>query len=203
MVYYIYVVLSGTPMKNLTNVEIVLLEVIAEKGESSGYQIAKLVAERGYKAWAEIGTTSIYVGLEKLSKKKLVSCRVPGSKQGKGPLPRYFGLTRQGLAVLRKEILRILASSRERQRVFDLGIAGIPLLPRDEVISALIKRKEFLLQAAEKIKGRFHSEGGQRLPLHTRAVFRHPLFLIGHELRFTDELINDLKSVGPTGGKHD
>ncbi len=203
MVYYIYVVLSGRLMKNLTNVEIVLLEVIAEKSELSGYQISKLVAERGYKAWAEIGTTSVYVGLEKLSKKKLVSYRVPGSKQGKGPLPRYFGLTRQGLTVLRNEILRILASSRERQRVFDLGLAGIPLLPRDEVISALIKRKEFLLQAAEKIKGRFQSEGGQRLPLHTRAVFRHPLFLIGHELRFTDELINDLKSEGPTGGKHD
>ena len=203
MVYYIYVVLQGMPMKSLTNVEIALLEVIAEKGESSGYQIAKLVAERGYKAWAEIGTTSIYVGLEKLSKKKLVSCHVPGSKQGKGPLPRYFRLTRQGLAVLRKEILRILTSSRERQRVFDLGIAGIPLLPRDEVISALSKRKEFLAQAAEKIRSRFHSEGGQRLPLHTRAVFRHPLFLIGHELRFTEELINDLKSEGPTGGKHD
>jgi DNA-binding PadR family transcriptional regulator len=57
----------------LANVEFMLLQIICEQSDISGYEISQLVKERKYKEWADIGTTSVYVGLNKLSKKQLVS----------------------------------------------------------------------------------------------------------------------------------
>ena len=51
--------------KELSNVELMLLEIISQAKEISGYRIGKLVEERQYRVWADIGTTSIYTGLEK------------------------------------------------------------------------------------------------------------------------------------------
>jgi hypothetical protein len=88
-----------------------------------------------------------------------------------------------------------LASSRERDQRFDLALIGIPCLPKEEVIVALQERKDFLLEAATHIVKKFKLEGGDNLPFHTKAVFKHPLFLIKNEINFTDSLISELKQA--------
>ena len=77
-------------MRRLTNVEMVLLQIIAEKEGISGYGINQIVKERGYREWADIGMTSIYVGLKKLEDKKLVKFKIHTGKIGKGPVPKIF-----------------------------------------------------------------------------------------------------------------
>ena len=72
--------------KTLSNAELMLLEIISQAKEISGYAIGKLVEERQYRVWADIGTTSIYTGLEKLKRKGLVTSRLDTAKRGKGPL---------------------------------------------------------------------------------------------------------------------
>jgi len=176
----------------LANVEFMLLQIICEQQEVSGYEINQLVKKRGYKEWADIGTTSIYVGLNKLSKKQLVNSHIDTAKQGKGPMPRKFAITNEGKELLKQQILLALSSSRERNYRFDLALAATPFLTSEEVIVALNKRKKFLAAAAENINKKFEAQGGARLPFNVQALFRHPLYLIKHEINFMDILITEL-----------
>jgi DNA-binding PadR family transcriptional regulator len=201
MVYFTYVIYmqytavynsKGLSMRKMSNVEIALLQIIAGQKEISGYGISRIVKERGYREWADIGMTSIYGGLKKLEEKELVTSRIHTDKQGKGPTPTIYGLTTKGRQVLQREVLSLLSQSRERERVFDLGVAGIPFVPSKKVVEALSKRKEYLREHLDRIEKRFEMIGGRQLPVHVRYLFKHPLLLIENELKFIDELMSAL-----------
>lgn len=68
---------------NLSNVEFMLLQMIAELDQASGYDINKLIDQRGYRQWANIGTTSVYAGLKKLNEKELVESEPTGKNPEK------------------------------------------------------------------------------------------------------------------------
>lgn len=185
--------LKAIKTKQLSNVEFALLQLISENGELSGYEINKLIEERGYREWADIGETSIYTGLDKLNKKGLVEFYIYADKQGKGPLPKKFKLTDEGKEVFKAEIVEALSSTRERDRRFDLALASVTFLTPEEAITSLNKRKDFLASESKRIKTKLESQGGDNLPFHVKALFKHPLVLIKAELKFIDEITNSLK----------
>jgi|SRR5690625_2626370 len=176
----------------ITNVEFMLLQIIYEHNKVSGYEIIQLVKERGYRDWGDIGSTSIYTGLKKLSKKQLVNSYLDTSKQGKGPTPRKFEVTDKGAKFLKQSTLELLSSSRERDNRFDLALASMPILTTEEVLAALQKRKKYLTEVAKNINRKFETQGGISLPFHVQALFKHPLLLIKNEIEFMDILITDL-----------
>lgn len=179
-------------MQILSNVEFMLLQIIAEYRQASGYDIKKLVDQRGYREWTNIGTTSIYAGLKKLSDKGWIASLEADEKSGKGPLPTRFSLTEAGMLKLRNEILDSLSSARERDNRFDLGLAALPFIGKEEAITALQKRLDFLGQASIQIRQKYESQGGVNLPLNVRALFLHPISLIESEQGFVASLINEL-----------
>jgi hypothetical protein len=73
-------------------------------------------------------------------------------------------------------------------------VSGIPFVAPKKVQEALLQRKKFLNEHLEKIHKKFKKDGGYQLPVHTRYVFKHPLFLIGNELKFMDEVMRKLKN---------
>lgn len=176
----------------LTNAEFMILQLICERKEVSGYEIVHLVKERGYKEWADIGTASIYVSLNKLNTKRLVKAHLDTAKQGKGPMPKKFAITDEGQKILRQEIISALSSSRERDYRFDLALAAISLVTAKEVVDALEQRKNFLAEIGERIKTIFDYQGGGDLPLNLQALFRHPASYIKCEIDFLDVLIKEL-----------
>lgn len=180
--------------KPLSSVEFALLQLISEKGEVSGYTINRLIEERGYREWADIGETSIYNGLEKLYKKKFVRFYVDTGKQGKGPLPKKFNLTDKGKATLKGEVMDALSTTRERDRRFDIALAAIPFIDREDSLQALKQRKSFLLAERQRINDKFLQQEGLALPRHVQILFRHPLILIDAELEYMDEIIRTLKT---------
>ena len=179
-------------MHTISNVEFMLLQMFAECRQASGYDIKKLVDQRGYKEWANIGTTSIYTGLKKLNDKGWITPEESDGKSGKGPMPTRFSLTEAGMAKLRNEILDSLSSARERDNRFDLGLAALPHIGKDEAIAALRKRLDFLAQILMKINQKYESQGGVSMPLNVRALFLHPISLIENEQAFVVRLINEL-----------
>lgn len=190
-------------MHPISNVEFMLLQMIAEGGQTSGYDIKKLVDRRGYREWANIGTTSIYGGLKKLSDKGWIAPEDSDEKSGKGPMPTRFALTEAGRIKLKHEILDSLSSTRERDNRFDLGLAALPFIGKDEAIAALRKRLDFLHGALIKVRRKFESQGGARLPLNVRALFLHPISLIESETAFVDRLIQELsEETGDDGQNH-
>jgi DNA-binding PadR family transcriptional regulator len=180
-------------MNQLSNVELVLLLIIAESKQVSGYEINKLIEHRGYREWAKIGTTSIYAGLQKLKEKRLIQSDSSDDKFGKGPLPVKFAITENGKQMLRNEIIGCLSSTRERDNRFDLGIAALPFIHKEEANEALKKRYEFLQETSLHIGGKYEAQGGKQLPLHVRALFLHPMSLIEKELQFIAQLISELE----------
>lgn len=190
-------------MPPLSNVEFMLLQMIAECRQASGYDIKKLVDRRGYREWANIGTTSIYLGLKKLNDKGWIASEKSDGKSGKGPMPYRFALTEAGMAALRNEILDSLSSSRERDNRFDLGLVALPFVGKDEAVEALRKRLDFLQQTSIQIRKKYESQGGVRLPLNVRALFLHPISLIESEQAFVASLINELsEETGEYGQNH-
>ena len=181
--------------KPLSNVEFALLQLLAENGELSGYMISRLIEERGYREWADIGETSIYIGLEKLHKKEFVAFYVDVEKQGKGPLPKKFSLTETGKQILKENVLEALSATRERERSFDLALAAIQFVEPEDALQALETRKLFLSAEAQRINNKFFQQAGPALPKHVQVLFRHPIILINAELEFMDEIINTLQAA--------
>ncbi|MEN6566078.1 MAG: PadR family transcriptional regulator [Veillonellales bacterium] len=184
----------------LANVEFMLLQIICEHRDVSGYEISQLVKKRDYREWADIGTTSIYVGLNKLSKKQLVTSYADTKKQGKGPIPRKFKITDDGKKILKQEAISALSSARERDYRFDLALTVIPLLPTEKVITALRKRKIFLAEVTENSIKRFESYKKKELlfyderglPFYMKTLFNHLTLMIKYEIDFIDILIENL-----------
>ncbi|MDO7908755.1 PadR family transcriptional regulator [Paenibacillus sp. JX-17] len=179
-------------MKQLSNVEFMLLQIIAETNPASGYDINKLIDQRGYREWANIGTTSIYAGLKKLNNKGFIETEVPGEKSGKGPAPIRFFITEVGMTALRNEIILVLSSARERDNRFDLGLAALPFVGKEAAIEALWKRLDYLEKASKSIKQKYESQGSAQLPLHVRVLFLHPIHLIEGEQVFVSKMISEL-----------
>ncbi|MEK3750640.1 PadR family transcriptional regulator [Paenibacillus sp. FSL E2-8871] len=180
-------------MNQLTTVELVLLQIIAESERMSGYEINKLIELRGYREWTKIGTTSIYAGLQKLKEKRLIRSDNSDDKIGKGPLPVKFTITENGQQILHNEIIDCLSSTRERDSRFDLGLAALPFIHKEEAKEALRKRYDFLQETSLQLEGKYKAQGGKKLPMHVRALFLHPLSLIDKELQFIDQLISELE----------
>jgi DNA-binding PadR family transcriptional regulator len=169
-----------------------LLQMIEECRQASGYDIKKLVDQRGYREWANIGTTSIYAGLKKLSNKGWIVTEESNGKSGKGPMPNRFVLTEAGISKLKQEILNSLSSARERDSRFDLCLAALPLVGKNEAVEALQNRLDFLKETSKKIEQKYESQGGVRLPLNVRALFLHPISLIESERKFVANLVKEL-----------
>ncbi|MCH5585572.1 PadR family transcriptional regulator [Shimazuella sp. AN120528] len=189
-------------MHPISNVEFMLLQMIEECHEASGYDIKKLVEQRGYREWANIGTTSIYTGLKKLSDKGWIASEESDEKSGKGPIPTRYTLTKAGMTKLRNEILDSLSSTRERDNRFDLGLAALPVIGKDKAIVALQKRLVFLREALKKIRQKYKLQGDVQLPLNVRALFLHSISMINNEEQFVFSLINELQEETEGNGQN-
>ncbi|HPN32828.1 MAG TPA: PadR family transcriptional regulator [bacterium] len=178
-------------MKNLSNVEIALLQIIYIEKKISGYTINKLIIERGYRNWAGIGTTSIYAGLKKLETKKLIASQNIIKKTGKGPQPNIYSISQSGKKILLQEIKTIIESCRDSGR-FALALAAYPILKNQDIVESLKKRTSFLLSVKSNIEKTYEHQGGNKLPLNVKALFKHSLGLVSENLRFTDYLLSEL-----------
>lgn len=178
-------------MKELTNVEIALLQLIWHENKISGYEINRFIIERGYREWAGIGATSIYVGLKKLEKKKFVESFVDINKTGKGPLPKKYKINKAGFENLKDEVKKILCHCRKNDR-FDLAICSMPILKNKEVIFCLNKRKDFFNEIIKNVESKFLSQGGENLPLNVKVLFKHSLSTLSENIKFVDYLIKEI-----------
>jgi DNA-binding PadR family transcriptional regulator len=187
---------------NLPTSEFATLHLLAEKGEASGYELDGLVEERGFREWAALGTSSIYSALKSLGAKGLARSRVDAEKSGKGPPSRMFSLTPEGERVLRAQVAEGLSSSSSADVRFSLALAAMPVLTPAETLASLATRQTRLGEAGAAVARKFDADGGQRLPVHVRLLFRHSRLLIDAERRFTREAIQQMKhSIG--GSRHE
>lgn len=180
-------------MKTISNVELALLELIAESKLASGYELDALVDKRGFRQWAGIGPTSIYVSLRKLKNKAFIAELPYEKRSGKGPAPKKYGITKKGAAVMKETISRGLSENLRGGAMFDLCIAGIGAIGAGAASVALGKRVRGMADAEADLSKRFEMQGGARLPIFVAALFERPLRIMRADLGHTKELIIKLK----------
>ena len=118
----------------LSNTELILLILINEHRVISGYRVNSLIEKYGYRQWAGIGTTSIYVGLKNLEKKGLTESTMDYEKITKGPVGKIFSINKSGKQCLLQELRKGLSKTREHDTRFKIAISGMDFLKKGEII---------------------------------------------------------------------
>ena len=136
---------------NFSNAELMLMQLICESANRTGYEINNWVKELGYNRWAGVGKTSVYNGLNKLISKGFLESHVNSNKIGKGPLPTCYNITDTGKITLKQDMLETIQTARERDQRFDLIVSAIHLLQNTEIYDAFSLRKTFLSEEYNRL----------------------------------------------------
>ena len=176
----------------MTPSELAVLGLIAEQPRH-GYEIEKVIEDRGMREWTEIGFSSIYYLLKKLEKHGLVEGNIEPSV-GRGPATRVYHLTEAGRLAWREALVDVLSVPRGANNPFLIGLANLPELSTAEALEAL-----------RTYRGELSKKWGQLvirvdelrpLPQHVEAMFNYSLAMIEAEFNWVDGLIRQMEDEG-------
>lgn len=114
--------------------EVLLLGMIYEKPQH-GYELNRLIEERGIRNWANIGFSSIYYLLEKLESRGLVKSEGAGSKAKK-----TFTITAGGRKACRINTTELIEGRVASRNPFMNGLANSFVLTEKAMTKLLKKR---------------------------------------------------------------
>jgi len=92
-------------MSEISNIEAAILGLLYENSHH-GYELEKIIEERGMRNWTDIGFSSIYYVLKKLEDKKLVVSELE-KVEGK-PSRKVFTITYDGKLVMQEKSRELL-----------------------------------------------------------------------------------------------
>ena len=178
-------------MKVLTDTQLMLLQIIHENTEITGYDINKLVIDLKYRDWADIRKTAIYTGLKALKTRGFVKTFIDINKTGKGPIPRKYSITDIGKTELKKEMIKTIEVSREREKRFDLVISSIQILSYQEILDAFDQRIIFLKSEFNRV-AKDSIEHKDCIPLGGQLLYSHIISSLENEILFSETTIHTI-----------
>jgi len=160
-------------MSIISNIETAILGLICQ-APRYGYEIEKIIEERGMRNWTEIGFSSIYYVLKRLEKRGLVGGKPEKGEKGK-PVRKRYSVTADGRAEIEEKIRHLLSAREKVKDPFDLGIAYYSVLGKREFkvclksyIESIHKRIRMLEKALKDLKEK-------NAPYHVITLFERPL----------------------------
>jgi len=160
-----------------------VLSLLAE-GEAHGYELQRMVHDRGFRFWTDINRSSIYNSLKRLEAGAWVTSEL---RAGGGPAKRVFGITQPGLERLRSESLRYLSEPRHPRNELDLGVLGLPYLDPGRARAAVEEGVDLLAQREAFVAERrqWCTERRMELPAQN---FERPLNSIASDRTWLSDL---------------
>lgn len=120
---------------NLSLTEQLILGILVEQPRH-GYDIEKLIIERGMRKWMPIGFSSIYYALDKLEAKGLI---VSASHHGKEK--KQYSVTDEGVDELKGQAKKLVKERQPANTHFVTGLATSGLIDASEFTELLRQRK--------------------------------------------------------------
>ncbi len=176
----------------ISNTELILLILINEHKEISGYQLNSVIEKYGYREWAGVGTTSIYAGLKNIEKKGLARGKLDYKKTTKGPVGRLYSVTNSGKEILKAEISSGLSETRENDKRFKIAVSGMDFLKNQEIYDLLSERIRFLENEFARLAKKFESQKPEMV-FKAEILFNHSFSSIRNEINFTKQLAEKIK----------
>jgi DNA-binding PadR family transcriptional regulator len=132
----------------MTNAELAVLSLVVE-APRHGYDIERLIVERGMREWTDVGFSSIYYLLGKMEKAGLVEAHSEVAADAKGPARKVFAPTRAGFAAWEAASIEAL-SVPDLKHPFALGLANLPGLAPAPALDAV---REYRRRLDEMLAG--------------------------------------------------
>lgn len=172
----------------LTDGELIVLGLLSEEPRH-GYDLDRLIEERGVREWTSLGFSSIYYLLDRLAARGLIAV----TKQGEKRRRSTYRVTPAGWQILATQSADALDSlTPVRSRVL-IGVANSLVLEPAEVTQRLGHRVERLTAELERLRRRRAEQ--EPLPEHAREIFNYGEAMILADLRWAEELIQKGKTV--------
>lgn len=161
--------------------EELILGILAEQ-PCHGYQIEKLIEERGMRKWTDVGFSSIYYILEKLEKKGLAE-----SVPTKGKDKKEYNITKSGSAVLAEKTHHRLIDRQPANSHFMTALSNSQRLSAKELIEVFTERKKTLEEDLQTLKIQ------KNAPRSARQLFSFALVMLQSELNWLESEIEALQ----------
>jgi DNA-binding PadR family transcriptional regulator len=172
----------------MTNTEMAILSLVAERPRH-GYQIERVIEERGMREWTEIGFSSIYYLLKKLEREGLVEGQLEAAERG--PARKVYRPTPAGLEALHHGILDALSTPHRHYPPLQLGLSNLPGIPLAEAVAALRQYQDALTTRLEGIQTGWERQ--RPLPYFVDAMFDYSTTMIQAEGAWIEEFIAQLE----------
>jgi len=150
---------------DLTDSELTILGLIAELPRH-GYELERVIDERGIRNWTSLGFSSIYYILDKLEARGLI---MPVEPRRSGRSRATFRVTPRGLDDLRTGSLEAIADLTPVHARVLIGMANTPGLPGEEIRKMLTKRTEDLRARLGSLRAARSAQ--EPLPAAALAIF--------------------------------
>ncbi|MFN8371503.1 MAG: PadR family transcriptional regulator [Anaerolineae bacterium] len=163
----------------MNDAELTILSLVSE-APRYGYEIQKLVDERGLREWLTIGFSSIYYILNRLERQGVINSRLHTSG---GQARKVYEVTEAGRGVLQTAVSDLLRQPRGLGTGFELGLANIHVLKPQQAFRMLSNHREDLqqrLDAVEKMWKQRQQEN--HTPDNVQALYTHSIAVMRAEL---------------------
>ncbi|MEV0679245.1 PadR family transcriptional regulator [Actinosynnema sp. NPDC050436] len=162
-------------MVELTPAELTLLGLLVEQPRH-GYELDEVITGRGMREWTEIGFSSIYYLLGRLRDRGLVA--ETGPERGPGARRRkVFAATAEGRAACAAAAEEAIAVPRPVFPPVLVGLANLPVVPRDRLLPALERRAAALAEREREVR----AAAARPAPDFVRAIFDYTLAQLAAE----------------------
>lgn len=154
--------------------EILLLGILYQK-PLHGYELNKLIEDRGVRQWANIGFSSIYYLLEKLEAKGLIETEGAQPKAKK-----TFAITAEGKKVCKAQTKSLLAERVPNKNPLMTGLANSFVLSESALKKLLETRHADLAEQLKNLKAQHKRQ--QPLPKQANLLFTYSISQIESEM---------------------
>jgi DNA-binding PadR family transcriptional regulator len=167
---------------------LLILGVLRSKQPTHGYDVRRELESWRAERWANIAYGSIYFALNKMAEEGLIEV-VDTDQAGKGPARTTYALTPKGEA----EFQRLLRESWWEIKTvidpFQVALALMHELPREEVLAALRHRAAAAQSKAEEMEFSIRSKTGSGTPRHVMENMRLAAYHVEAFVRWAEETI--------------
>ena len=180
----------------MTNAELAILSLIAEQPRH-GYEIEKVIEERGMREWTEVSFSSIYYLLGKLERQGLVKGHLT-TAAGRGPARKVYHATAAGLRAFQAGVLQALSVPARSYPSLQLGLACLPGIAPDQALAALQAHGDALAKRLAQVQESWDAQ--RPVPYFVDAMFDHSVTMIQAELHWIEGFITQMEAHnGKTG----
>jgi DNA-binding PadR family transcriptional regulator len=167
----------------LTDGELTVLGLLVER-PSHGYELERVIEERGMRAWTSLGFSSIYYVIDKLASRGLIEAAgAPAAKKAR-VVYRATAAGRDACARATREALA--APSPLRSRVL-IAMANSPGLPDAEVAAGLAERSEALRERLAEVRAARAAQAP--LPAAASAIFDYSEAMLATDITWTESTL--------------